>query len=98
MEGDNDEAIERGDDDNDIEDGMREGFQNSGYCQKIGSLEIGDSPTSRRRCNLRVLSMMIQVQMNFSCKGGCDVTLLLLYVVSCVVCQLECNAYRCKIK
>ena len=61
-EEDNDEDTERGDNDDDTEDGVTKGLESSGYCQETGSLETGDSPTSRRWYNLRDQSKMIQVQ------------------------------------
>ena len=48
-EEDNDEDIEREDNGDDIEDGVA----SSGYHQETGSLVTSDSPTSRRRYNLR---------------------------------------------
>ena len=66
-EEDNDEDIERGDNGDDIEDGVTEGLESSGYhqsCyhQETGSLVTGDTPTSRRRYNLRDRSKMILVR------------------------------------
>ena len=61
-EEDNDEDIERGDNDDDIEDGVAEGLESSGYHQETGSLVTSDSPTSRRRYNLRERSKMILVR------------------------------------
>ena len=46
-EEDNDEDIERGDNNDDIEDGVAVQLESSGYHQESGSLETGDSPTSR---------------------------------------------------